>query len=117
MFREHSLRVAAFGAFGFLILGAVATRAQSAAAPAHKQTTAAAKTKSQLEPKAIEVLQERSANVKGSQCPADTGRLRNIDCLRRKQRLSVRAPIFGAPCGNRFSYSRFSYSKGGSSDA
>lgn len=57
MFREHSLRVAAFAALSFLILGPVAARAQSAAPPAHKQTTAAAKKQSQLEPKAIEVLQ------------------------------------------------------------
>jgi hypothetical protein len=56
MCREWSLRLAAFGAFGVLLLSPVAAGAQSAPRSAPKQTATAAAKKPQLEPKAIEVL-------------------------------------------------------------
>jgi hypothetical protein len=54
MFRECSLRVAAFGALAVLILSPATAGAQSPAPSAHRQTAAANKV--QLEPKAIDVL-------------------------------------------------------------
>lgn len=55
MFKEYSLRLAAFGALAVLILSPVNAGAQSRAPSAHGQTTPAAN-KVQLEPKAIELL-------------------------------------------------------------
>jgi hypothetical protein len=55
MFKECSLRLAAFGALAVLILSPVTAGAQSRAPSAHRQTTVAAN-KVQLEPKAIELL-------------------------------------------------------------
>jgi len=55
MFKEYSLRQAAFGALAVLILSPVTAGAQSQSPSAHRQTTTAAN-KVQLEPKAIELL-------------------------------------------------------------
>ena len=90
MFKECSLRVAAFGALGVLILSPVTAGAQSTAPSARRQTTAAAN-KVQLEPKAIEVLKAVGDRLAAAHTLFFVA-IETVDSLSRRSEVTLQRP-------------------------